>query len=84
MDFVAHWESICPGLTHTGRCCFFLDEIDSIGAQRQQLGRNDDPGEALARAYNSIVTELLLCVDQYRGAAGFILTAATNFYEGLV
>ena len=23
------------------------------------------------------------CVDQYRGAAGFILMAATNFYEGL-
>jgi transitional endoplasmic reticulum ATPase len=61
---------------------FFLDEIDSIGAQRQQLGRNDDPGGA-ARAYNSIVTELMQCVDQYRGAAGFILMAATNFYEGL-
>jgi len=23
------------------------------------------------------------CIDQYRGAAGFILMAATNFYEGL-
>jgi transitional endoplasmic reticulum ATPase len=61
---------------------FFLDEIDSIGAQRQQLGRNDDPGGA-SRAYNSVVTELMQCVDQYRGAAGFILMAATNFYEGL-
>ena len=25
---------------------FFLDEIDSIGTQRQQLGRNDDVGGA--------------------------------------
>ena len=23
------------------------------------------------------------CIDQYRGATGFILMAATNFYEGL-
>ena len=61
---------------------FFLDEIDSIGAQRQQLGRNDDPGGA-SRAYNSVVTELMQCVDQYRGAAGFILMAATNLYDGL-
>ena len=61
---------------------FFLDEIDSIGTQRQQLGRNDDVGGG-ARLYNSVVTELMQCVDQYRGAAGFILMAATNFYEGL-
>jgi transitional endoplasmic reticulum ATPase len=61
---------------------FFLDEIDSIGTQRQQLGRNDDTGGG-ARLYNSVVTELMQCIDQYRGAAGFILMAATNFYEGL-
>jgi ATP-dependent Zn protease len=61
---------------------FSLDEIDSIGAQRQQLSRNDDPGGG-SGAYNSIVTELMQCVDQYRGTAGFILMAATNFYEGL-
>lgn len=61
---------------------FFLDEIDSIGTQRQQLGRNDDSGGA-ARLYNSVVTELMQCIDQYRGATGFILMAATNFYEGL-
>src|SRR6202050_4640601 len=61
---------------------FFLDEIDSIGTQRQQLGRNDDVGGG-ARLYNSVVTELMQCVDQYRSAAGFILMAATNFYEGL-
>jgi transitional endoplasmic reticulum ATPase len=61
---------------------FFLDEIDSIGTQRQQLGRNDDRGGG-AKHYNSVVTELMQCVDQYRGATGFILVAATNFYEGL-
>ena len=61
---------------------FFLDEIDSIGTQRQQLGRNDDGGGA-AKLYNSVVTELMQCVDQYRGTTGFILMAATNFYEGL-
>ena len=61
---------------------FFLDEIDSIGTQRQQLGRNDDGGGA-AKLYNSVVTELMQCVDQYRGSTGFILMAATNFYEGL-
>ena len=61
---------------------FFLDEIDSIGTQRQQLGRNDDVGGG-ARLYNSVVTELMQCIDQYRGATGFILMAATNFYDGL-
>ena len=61
---------------------FFLDEIDSIGTQRQQLGRDDDRGGG-AKLYNSVVTELMQCVDQYRGATGFILMAATNFYEGL-
>jgi transitional endoplasmic reticulum ATPase len=61
---------------------FFLDEIDSIGTQRQQLGRNDDPGGG-AKLYNSVVTELMQCIDQYRGVAGFVLMAATNFYDGL-
>jgi ATP-dependent Zn protease len=61
---------------------FFLDEIDSIGTQRQQLGRNDDVGGA-ARLYNSVATELMQCIDRYRGTAGFVLMAATNFYEGL-
>ena len=61
---------------------FFLDEIDSIGTQRQQLGRDDDRGGG-AKLYNSVVTELMQCIDQYRGATGFILMAATNFYEGL-
>ncbi|MBZ5726941.1 MAG: AAA family ATPase [Acidobacteriia bacterium] len=61
---------------------FFIDELDSIGTQRQQLGRHDDAGGG-ARAYNAIVTELMQCVDRYRSEAGFILMAATNFYDGL-
>ena len=44
--------------------------------------RHDDVGGG-ARAYNAIVTELMQCVDQYRSEPGFILMAATNFYEGL-
>ena len=61
---------------------FFIDELDSIGTQRQQLGRNDDKGGA-ARAYNAVVTELMQCIDRYRTTSGFIIMAATNFYEML-
>ena len=61
---------------------FFIDELDSIGTQRQQLGQHDDVGGG-ARAYNAIVTELMQCVDRYRSEPGFILMAATNFYDGL-
>jgi SpoVK/Ycf46/Vps4 family AAA+-type ATPase len=60
----------------------FLDEIDSIGTQRQQLGKNDDTGGA-ARAYNAIVTELMQCIDRYRQEPGLIIMAATNFYDAL-
>jgi len=60
----------------------FIDEIDSIGTQRQQLGRDDDRGGA-ARAYNAIVTELMQCIDRYRAEDGLVIMAATNFYDGL-
>jgi len=60
----------------------FLDEMDSIGTQRQQLGKNDDRGGA-ARAYNAIVTELMQCIDRYRQEPGLIIMAATNFYDAL-
>ena len=36
-----------------------------------------------AKLYNSVVTELMQCIDQYRGATGFILMAATNFYDAI-
>ena len=60
----------------------FIDEIDSIGTQRQELGRSDDTGGA-ARAYNAIVTELMQCIDRYRNEPGLVIMAATNFYDGL-
>jgi transitional endoplasmic reticulum ATPase len=60
----------------------FMDEIDSIGTQRQQLGKNDDRGGG-ARAYNAVVTELMQCIDGYRSTPGFIIMAATNFYDSL-
>ena len=62
---------------------FFLDEVDSIGTQRQELTRNSDPTGS-GKLYNAVVTELMQCIDQYRRAQGFvIMAAATNFYEGL-
>ena len=60
----------------------FIDEIDSIGTQRQELGRSDDTGGA-ARSYNAIVTELMQCIDRYRNEPGLVIMAATNFYDGL-
>jgi transitional endoplasmic reticulum ATPase len=60
----------------------FIDEIDSIGTQRQQLGRGDDTGGG-ARLYNAVVTELMQCIDRYRNEPGLVIMAATNFYDGL-
>jgi transitional endoplasmic reticulum ATPase len=61
---------------------FFLDEIDAIGAQRQELSKASDPTGS-GKLYNAVVTELMQCIDQYRKAQGFVIMAATNFYEGL-
>ena len=61
---------------------FFLDEIDAIGAQRQELSRTSDPTGS-GKLYNAVVTELMQCIDQFRRAPGFVIVAATNFYEGL-
>ena len=41
---------------------FFLDEIDSIGAQRQELSRTSDATGA-GKLYNGVVTELKQCID---------------------
>jgi ATP-dependent 26S proteasome regulatory subunit len=58
----------------------FIDEIDSIGTQRQQLGKNDDKGGG-AKLYNSVVAELMQCIDLYRQEPGLIIMAATNCYD---
>jgi transitional endoplasmic reticulum ATPase len=60
----------------------FVDEIDALGAKRQQLGEADDTGGA-ARGYNSATIQLMNCIDEVRSYSGLILMAATNLYEGL-
>jgi len=60
----------------------FIDEIDALGARRQQIGDMDDPGGA-ARAYNSYTARLMTRIDSAHKSAGVIVVAATNFYDGL-
>ncbi len=60
----------------------FIDEIDALGAKRQQLGDGDDAGGA-GRGYNSATSQLMACIDKARAQSGLILVAATNFYDGL-
>src|SRR5262249_51163347 len=60
----------------------FIDEIDALGARRQQIGDMDDPGGA-ARAYNSYTARLMARIDNAHKSAGVIVVAATNFYDGL-
>lgn len=60
----------------------FIDEIDALGAKRQQVGDADDTGGA-ARSFNSMTARLMECVDDARKHPGLILIAATNFYDGL-
>jgi transitional endoplasmic reticulum ATPase len=60
----------------------FIDELDSIGTQRQQLGKNDDKGGA-AKGYNAVVAELMQSIDRHRQEPGLIIMAATNFYDAL-
>jgi ATP-dependent 26S proteasome regulatory subunit len=60
----------------------FIDEIDALGTKRQQVGDGDDMGGA-ARSFNSMTARLLESIDGSRQKRGFILMAATNFYDGL-
>jgi len=60
----------------------FIDEIDALGTKRQQIGDADDVGGA-ARSFNSMAARLMECADEARRKSGFILMAATNFYDGL-
>lgn len=54
---------------------FFIDEIDSLGAGRQDgIG---DPGGA-GREFNNITMGLMSAIDHYRAINGFVLMAATN------
>lgn len=61
---------------------FFVDELDSLGGSRQTgTGRGDPTGSG--REFNTIVTQLMQCIDQYRTMDGFVLMAATNLLDGL-
>lgn len=61
---------------------FFIDEIDSLGTGRQDMGGSGDPGGA-GREFNNITMALMSAIDQYRATAGFVLMAATNRLDGL-
>ncbi len=59
---------------------FFIDEIDSLGAGRQDA--ISDPGGA-GREFNNITMGLMSAIDHYRAIRGFVLMAATNRLDGL-
>ncbi len=60
----------------------FLDEIDSIGSRKQVQGHGTDAGGE-GREYNSLVTQLMQSIDQYRQTDGLLIVAATNYLDGL-
>lgn len=60
----------------------FLDEIDSIGSRKQVQGNGTDAGGG-GREYNSLVTQLMQSIDQYRQMDGLLIIAATNYLDGL-
>ncbi len=61
---------------------FFVDELDSLGGSRQTAaGRGDPTGSG--REFNTIVTQLMQSIDQYRAMDGFVLMAASNLLDGL-
>jgi transitional endoplasmic reticulum ATPase len=61
---------------------FFVDELDSLGGSRQAAAGSGDPTGS-GREFNTIVTQLMQCIDQYRSMEGFVLMAATNLLDGL-
>jgi len=81
-DTLTNIDSIFDGAENSKPSVLFIDELDSVGARRQQMGDADDPGGA-ARAYNSYTTRLMARIDEAHNQAGVILIAATNFYDGL-
>jgi transitional endoplasmic reticulum ATPase len=60
----------------------FIDEMDSLGSQRQQHMSDGDPGGG-GRERNNVVLQLMQCVDQYRSTPGLIIMAATNLLDGI-
>lgn len=60
----------------------FIDELDSLGAARQQIGKDGDPGGA-GRMYNTVTVQLMQSIDEYRSRQGLIIMAATNFLDAV-
>ena len=62
------------------RTLLFLDEIDALGATRQQQSGSST---SATRGYNNTTIQLMQCVDQYRRTPGLLLMAATNSLDSL-
>ena len=60
----------------------FIDELDSLGSTRQQIGRDGDPGGA-GRMYNTVTIQWMQSIDEYRSLHGLIIMAATNFLDAV-
>jgi transitional endoplasmic reticulum ATPase len=60
----------------------FIDEIDSIGSARQELGRDGDSGGG-GRARNSATVELMKSIDAHRAVPGVVIMAATNLLDAI-
>jgi transitional endoplasmic reticulum ATPase len=60
----------------------FIDELDSVGSTRQQIGKDGDPGGA-GRMYNTVTIQLMQSIDEYRSQQGIIIMAATNFFDAV-
>ena len=60
----------------------FLDEIDSIGSRKQVQGYGTDSGGG-GREYNSLVTQLMQSMDQYRHMDSLLIVGATNYLDSL-
>ncbi len=63
-----------------GRTLLFLDEIDALGATRQQQSGSST---SATRGYNNTTIQLMQCIDQYRRSPGLVIMAATNSVDSL-
>ncbi|HEX4166759.1 MAG TPA: ATP-binding protein [Bryobacteraceae bacterium] len=63
-----------------GRTLLFLDEIDALGATRQQQTGASVSG---TRVFNNTTIQLMQCIDQYRRVPGLLIMAATNSLDSL-
>ena len=63
-----------------GRTLLFLDELDGLGAARQQ---QTSESTSATRSYNNMTIQLIQCIDQYRRVPGLLIMAATNTLDSL-